>query len=227
MRGGEIRPVYGVGWTLNMEMFFYLIGFIAVKIDRKRCEWIVTAIIAAFVIARKIFKPTSAILMFWGSMNILDFLVGVWIYKLQELFLPRSKPLGKAGLLVVALLVSLLFTNTYVFGTEINAWTLRLLNGAVLLYSAYFYQDLKCSRFLVLLGDMSYSIYMTHFFVIGLACRVIMKDLTVTVAHTLIVICAVVIALACSWIVYQIFEVRLTPWLYKVFHVGKQRVESK
>lgn len=121
----------------------------------------------------------------------------------------------------MAALVLLLFTNTYVFGKEDNFWTLLLLSSMVLLYCVYFYRDLKCYSFLVLLGDMSYSIYMTHFFVIGVACRLIMKDSTVTIAHTLIVICAVFIALLCSWVVYQIFEVRLTPWLYRKFGVEK------
>jgi peptidoglycan/LPS O-acetylase OafA/YrhL len=68
----------------------------------------------------------------------------------------------------------------------------------------------------VAIGDMSYSVYLTHFLIIGVVCRVIIDNEVVSLFNTGLVLCAILMALAVSKIVYEIFEVRLAGKLKKI-----------
>ncbi|MDR1491167.1 MAG: acyltransferase [Planctomycetaceae bacterium] len=76
--GNEI--MVGVGWTLCYEMFFYLLFFIAFKINHKNRHIISTAFLTAIVLTGLIIKTTNGYLEFYTQPILLEFALGMWAY---------------------------------------------------------------------------------------------------------------------------------------------------
>lgn len=221
---GNIRPVYGLGWTLNLELYFYLIAFIAMKTSYKHRKVIISVILLVLFSLGKVLQFQSAILRFWTSQYLLCFVVGIWIYELSVKFAKTHVIFNdKITLALIIGILGILFFNGYIFGIENRFWVELFLNSVLLIVGLTAYRERNCNKLLVILGNMSYSIYMTHFFVIGFLCRVVMKDTNITLMSTLIVLLALVLAIISSWVAYQIFEVRLAPWLLQKMTSKKEQ----
>lgn len=218
-RLGHIFPIYSIGWTINLEMFFYAVFYISSKIDHKHRGAIVSVILAVLVCAGKIFQPQNVMLQFWTSLDLCSFLVGIGIYALEKSVdeIRMSVPISLIG---IFLSLVLLFSNSYILGSKSTIW--EIFWSGVILLCCLGIKDIRCNRFFVHLGDMSYSIYMTHFLVVGVICRLIMKSKEITVVNTILVVLCIVIAIACSEVMYQIFEVRIAKLLKGQFNGARR-----
>lgn len=208
---GRIYPVYSVGWTMNLEMFFYLLFFAAMKINHKHRGSIAVCMICFLSLTGMLLRPQSVVLKFWTQTRLINFAAGIGAYGIEK---KTGEPeIGRriclAGMGVV---LTLLFSGRYLVGEQFyhlwNVWW-----GSVLLFLSLPLKEMPVPGVLKRLGDMSYSIYMTHFLIIGSACRVLIDNTKLSARNTVLVIAAVAFVVPCSWIVYQIFEIRLVKWL--------------
>ena len=99
--GGIIQPLVRIGWTINCEMLFYLLFFIAFHISMKYRGLICSAFLAVLVGAVQICAPAisswqspiggilSPVLMFYGDPVMLEFIFGILAYYLLRFLYTR------------------------------------------------------------------------------------------------------------------------------------------
>ncbi|MDQ0066455.1 acyltransferase family protein [Chryseobacterium lathyri] len=154
-------PVLYVGWSLNFEMFFYLVFGVSLLFKKKRYYFIIAFFIFTYVLGL-LFTFKNAYLLMVTNFSNLFFVLGI----IFALLLDRvSIPKNKAILISVIGIVSFV---VYLFTPAINNHFLKLLVVALFVLSFLLFDytlRLKGNRFLVFLGDISYSLYLVHPFV--------------------------------------------------------------
>ncbi len=169
---GLAQPVLFVGWTLNYEMFFYAIFAVGLTLPRRAFGFaVVASFISLLVVFGCIARPEATVAGFYTRPIILEFVAGMCLGALGsaarvESVNQRRLVLGAclAGLLALAF-VPLAFPDVSHLLTQ-GLPSLLLVAGAIVLHNSGVTVG---GRWLLLLGDASYSIYLTHPFVTRLA----------------------------------------------------------
>jgi exopolysaccharide production protein ExoZ len=161
----DIFPVLVPGWTLTYEMFFYVIFALCLTLPSSRRLIALCASLVALVVLGAIVEPTSAIGITYTNPLLLEFLAGVLIGYLWK----RDRgPRGALALGCVALGVGGL-VHSGLAGTGEGA--ARVLYWGVpatliVLGTLGVRAFERSNAPLALVGDASYSIYLTHIFVL-------------------------------------------------------------
>jgi exopolysaccharide production protein ExoZ len=216
---GVTQPIYSLGWTLNYEMFFYVVFALFLPLRRP----LAVAGIAIALIGLSLFgllaRPTNAMLGFWSAPMILLFVAGMGIATLRLAGL-RLPLLLRLCLMAAAL--ALLASDP--FGlmrdplaieqgldfTRVAAWGVP----ATLLVAAAALGEPVAARepgssgawtLLVALGEASYALYLIHPFVFRpLREALIRLGLAPVIGPfpylALIVICAAIASLVVHWL---------------------------
>lgn len=188
----EHIPLLQVGWTLNYEMFFYALATVCLWL-RWRIPVLILGLFATFVVGQ----------IFGGVLSdsrVLEFVLGILVFEAT-----RRKWTLPAWLALLGALVGFAF----IIGAEIRdpsaAPFLRFgLPAALIVWSA-----ISLERFvvgwlataLVLLGDASYALYLTHSFVVEAFRRVAPAFLATTPGALTAVAAASMIGLMTYWLV--------------------------
>ena len=144
-------PVILQGWTLNFEMFFYATLAIALFLPRLAALCCVSALMAGIVLLR---------VPYYGSTIILEFVLGLWIgfaYCKQVCLSPAAR-IAVITLGAVAIVATVFLPpqdRLLTFGIP----AALIVAGAVLGTPI---PGTRVVRALVLLGDASYALYLTH-----------------------------------------------------------------
>jgi exopolysaccharide production protein ExoZ len=186
---GMMRPVLGVGWSLNFEMMFYGIFFFSILFSVGTRFFFITAtliILSSIHYTIETVSPTSANInpvYLITDYFLYYFLAGVLLAKLEERFNTSKywiKTTQNQSLALTALIII-----GYFFYTATHSIDLQLLEAMMLLCSvACIFSCMienqeneasssPASKILSLAGDASYSTYLTHGFVMGPAARLI------------------------------------------------------
>lgn len=197
---GKLEPLVAPGWTLNYEMFFYLVFGVALLMrDRARLV-VVTAVLAAFVAAGAAFSPTAPAFRFYTDSIVLEFafglLLGVAAQKSRLVPLPGIVALGIVGVTGLAVAGQADFTRAIAFGIP----------AALIVTAVVSYEPLRSTETLTparLLGDASYSIYIVHGMVLS-AVGAVASKLTLPPAAE--VVCGTLAALLAGIVVFQHIE---------------------
>ena len=164
---GRVEPLLNPGWTLNVEMVFYGVFALALLISRRYRMILVSFVFIAAVLAG-LADPDRASSPFFFLMSrawMLEFCTGMLI---GYFYLQRKPHLSKwtIGVLVVGgfglLLSSLLVSTEDPIPYVLPATFIMI---GVVAYEQRFGVALR--RFPMLLGDASYSIYLSHIFALG------------------------------------------------------------
>ncbi|KQT49887.1 hypothetical protein ASG47_05375 [Devosia sp. Leaf420] len=157
-----IYPILVPGWTLNYEMFFYAIFGAALFLPVTARLWAVGGLLILLSVFGAVTSPTNAALKFWTDSILIEFLFGMLIAALLSsgrLTLGRvpAWTLIIAGLVLVAIpgISTHGLSRTWFFGVP----AAMILIGAVSLDAI---GDIGRWRIPKLLGDASYSIYLSH-----------------------------------------------------------------
>lgn len=177
-------PVLGVGWTLNYEMYFYLFFGFSLGFGRWRWHvfgaWLLFTLFAIPLLSGRL--DTSADLMAWLSFDpardhhytvryldlvtnplILMFAAGVGIAALYH-FMPM--PAGARRLRWLALAAATGVALQYVFDWRVGhgIWEtgITLVPLMLVLCLADRQREFRVPRPLILLGNVSYSLYLFH-----------------------------------------------------------------
>ena len=151
---GALEPVVEPGWTLNYEMFFYLLFALSLLLAEKWRFWVLTALLSAMVVMSLI-VPVSGVIGFYTNPIMLEFLFGMAIAKFQ-----LKGPM---------LLIPLGFAAMYVFHPLIGSRVISLGLPAALIVMGAIGGEHKVRSYRVfdVLGDASYSIYIFHLLALG------------------------------------------------------------
>jgi exopolysaccharide production protein ExoZ len=164
---GLYQPILFVGWTVNYEMFFYIMLSIAVLINKRRAALLGGSLMLAIMAVCSLFTATSAIARFYADTVLLECILGLISYYCVKALSRRLTPAMKPALMVLAIGSLFLLPSIEEFGLMAHLpATLRygpasfvLICSACLL--ALLGADFKAGV-VVLLGDASYVMYLTH-----------------------------------------------------------------
>jgi exopolysaccharide production protein ExoZ len=175
---GLYQPILFVGWTVNCEMFFYMMLSLAVLIHRRRAALVGAAIMLSVMGFCSILSSESAIAKFYSNSVLLECLLGLLSYYCVRYATQWLTPAMKPALLTAAL-------GTMVLLPAIEEWQMFYHLPAVVRYGPLCFvlicsvcllaslgADIKPGA-IVLLGDASYVMYLTHPYVIQFLDRVI------------------------------------------------------
>jgi peptidoglycan/LPS O-acetylase OafA/YrhL len=160
---GWLQPTLPVGWTLNFEMLFYLVFAAAIAGGWSRIGFCLLVFLLMWAGAH--FFPQAVPLAFYGHTLLFEFIVGMLVAYIC-LNLPRIGP--PAGLLAVAAGVAFIVGMGWGFlADRLSTWGV----GAALLVLGTVWLEpwtarLRMAPRLAFLGDASYSIYLSHTFVV-------------------------------------------------------------
>jgi len=165
---GLLQPILGVGWTLNYEMYFYLL-FAAILVSGPRFAVLKLGVALATAFLVGLLLPPSAVGVFLSNPIVFEFLLGALVA--AGLTSKRFRPRYPAAWISAGVGLALLFALTPDALTP-NGW-----NGSRVLYYGApallifigflaFAPNMKWPHWIRLIGDASYSIYLVHILVI-------------------------------------------------------------
>lgn len=201
---GKIYPIYSVTWTLTLEMFFYVIFSICMQLSYKKRGELAICILVVLGVLGKIITFQNAIFIFWTNERLLEFAIGIVIYFAYKKGVCFS--IKKFSILYLVIEIIMLFSGKYVLGEYFTIiW--NMFWGSCLLITSLTYGYKKCNKFLVMLGNISYSMYMIHFLFIGLVVRILIDNHVYSITNTLLVVLTILAVIPVSYIVYKIMEI--------------------
>ncbi len=204
----KIFPIFIPGWTITYEMWFYiLIAVVGVFCKSSRKIMLVPALLVSLYLLSQLL-PKSAVGQFLGNSVYLTFAIGIFF----RLFETRRMPLWAAtisviGLFIVAFLIEGLEARLIIFGIP-----------ALLIFLIVFRLPIFSINGLAYVGKISFSLYLTHVFVINIVERIarpIYPDLSF--GMELMLVFAFVLSILVAACSYSLFENKLDRFLRSKF----------
>ncbi len=204
---GDMQPILANGWSLNYEMYFYLVFALFLILPAKYS-----------LIAMSIYFIGSVVTGFWGIGGIAESFYGRWIVLeflagaiigflyLKNIRLPSY--FFYIGLAFIALSVlALFFTNTLEsYGLSYSKPLVGFIAVAlmVLPQKAEF---VEMPRWSVLIGDSSYTLYLAHPFAIGAITQGILMLNWQDAVHPWVIFTVIfAVSIIGSYVAYKIIE---------------------
>lgn len=171
---GLTQPVAFVGWTLNYEMAFYVVFALALF---SRNPWIrlaaPTAVIVGAAVWGLVAHPQGTVLRFYTSPMIVEFVLGMWLARWFVAAGPAARNTGLAAAGLVAGFAVMLAAPWIWPGAE--RAVVYGLPALLIVFCALVLERngrTASAPWVQLIGNASYSIYLTHFFVTQAATKV-------------------------------------------------------
>ena len=221
---GAIRPILDVGWTLSFEMLFYVV-FASALFFLVEPLLLVGPIMVALAILSLVRATDWAAVTTLADPIVLEFVFGMLIGQLfqsrrpQRLFSPWMIAVGAAGLVCLTVLpIGGSWTRAAIWGLAAAA----ALAGGVF---AEPWLGRFLPRQLVTIGEASYSLYLTHGFVLPIVGLAFAKSgLTGDALGVALIAACLAASTLVALVVYRRIEVPVTAWLRSVAgHSGQTR----
>lgn len=219
--GGTLQPLVRVGWTVNCEIFFYLIFWLALKLNHRYRDCICGCILLLLIGLAQVLPMDFAPLTFYGDPVMADFLLGILCYHIAKgiykLHTTNKLPGFYAGFCLLLIVVCFIGLTAAQPGINILGFRRPLLWGipaAIIVLSAFTVGlFLKMPHLLVRLGDISFSLYLVHYYPVLLLDRIIFDFGSCTPFSMLGVALALIISVILALAGGTLIEKRLTTWL--------------
>lgn len=209
-----IWPILIQGWTLNYEMFFYLLFGIALVARRDIASYaLLGCVLIAFAAVGQLIPLSSPAAIFLSDGIVLEFFFGVIV---GVLYVQDRLPTGRvAGALFW--LSAIAFVLTFIFEPLVERviqWGIPATAMVIGMVGYERTQGMRYHRYILALGDASYSIYLSHTLTLGAIGWVWAQF---TVANPVIDVLAMLVMLSVSAVVgllsYAWFENPSRIWL--------------
>lgn len=210
-----LRPIVGLGHTLQMEMLFYLLFFIATRINKKY-RGVIAAALCGIVALTGVIFPTDFPPVHFFTANPYtwtSFIIGLAIYGAYVL-LQRKADLFESkrwiAIMTAALAAALAAAAV---ATGISVW-----------FDIFVFAFILCAGLLwhlcgkrtpgvfVKLGNMSFSYYLLHYYIVTLAARYLDIN-SFGVKNVILAILVSAAAWGASWVSWYVVENKLTGFL--------------
>jgi exopolysaccharide production protein ExoZ len=229
---GELKPVVEVGWTLNYEIFFYLIfSFFLAMAPMKRLLG-VTAVFTLAILIGCSFDFDTALPSVAFSPKTLEFVSGGWLaYCYIRGMRPPAWMLGLLALCLGILFTSFM-TSEYWRSFGQGLFGVRYWMALIILFMALFCRPFSNHQFgktSLLLGDASYSIYLFHSLALAVASGLWKRDILLppTWISPWLLWCGLVLVLGIYGVMIHLFIERpLLAWFKQRFTCGQARKQK-
>ena len=213
--GGELRPVLGQGWTLDYEVFFYVLFAISMLLPRRVGLAGLASVMIGLVLIGQFAHPANAALGVWTDTLLLEFLLGLAIGLLQE----AGASLGTRVAVAVA---TLGIVSAIAFGPAcaacggVQTWIDQGLPAALIVAACVLGPAWPITRgtsALAAIGDASYSLYLFHPFVIRVLRNLWLAVIPSTVPLGVELTLGCIAAVAAALVLHLWIEAPMTFWL--------------
>ena len=231
---GEVQPLHGVGWTLNYEMEFYLIFALCLCFSRRTGAVLMSSILIGLVMFRDALVAPFASsefwstgVAFWSEPILLYFLGGFWLGLLRA-WLDRHQgcPHMRMDVLMGVLISTLVGYELLLWNDQMPRW-LEAVFAVALVAALGLTSSIAASaptRALKLLGDASYSTYLTHGIFLGVLYKL---GGTTLLPPLLYLLLAFVGSSLAGLVTYKVIEkpmlVRMQAWLARPPRLAPQQ----
>jgi exopolysaccharide production protein ExoZ len=167
----NLEPLIGPGWTLNYEIFFYILFAGSLFFRRPLRGMVVIPVITALVIMGCLYRINNAIYLTYTDSLSLEFCFGIAIA--ASYLNPTKSGLHRPLALVVVILLAIAYMNTFLSNCYGNLAFRFLYIGApcalivTVAVGIEWLGRLPKLSIAGRIGDASYSLYLMHFFVLG------------------------------------------------------------
>lgn len=224
------NPILVVGWTLAFEWLFYIYFFLLIlaKIKNKTFSLLITILL--FVIIGALLNFNDFRLQFITNPIMLEFVLGVFIYHLYMSKIKITKWVGfiflALGVICYLLLIRFGYGDVWYYKKIITGdsslskfffWGLPssfIVAGSVLLEKNGHLINLWSNRWMALIGNASYSIYLIHFSAL-LLFRIFYRQNPNFHPSDLMIWIQLIIAVAISIVYYKLVEKPLLNYFQK------------
>jgi exopolysaccharide production protein ExoZ len=161
---GTYFPILFLGWSLNYEMYFYVLIAAALWISKRYAPLIASGAMIAILLTLQVLQPGGA-MMFYGHPIILLFVIGILLYYAFQAIPSEQILANKWTLIITGIAAALVMIITAI---NLIEWRNALIVGftsSVLVFCAVLLDKANVSfrwPFLMLLGDASYAMYLVH-----------------------------------------------------------------
>lgn len=202
-----IRPILAQGWTLNYEMLFYVIATLALFWAPARRKKVILICLSLLHLTAIIIPSETVFDRFLSNSIILEFALGMWLceyyLKHRSLKTPLSFALILLGLIWLTF-VSYLFPDPTNYRFLTRGVPSGFIAAGVLMLPYLQREGGSCMRTISLLGDSSYSLYLSHpFILVTLGYMFGLLEITNLVFYTFTSILACLIASILSYILLE------------------------
>ena len=207
---GFIQPIYSLGWTLNYEMFFYVVFAAAISQTRTRALVLVGVAIGCLIAVHPLIPTGATTLIFWTDPIMAEFLFGVAIGALATTGFKLPDWLRAiASLLAIGALIA-----GHIEGGGVSEPLGVGAPVAILVGTAVFGRPIPMRAPLLLIGEASYALYLVHPFAMrGVALVWRALHLTGPAAAACYVAASLVLALVSAVAAHLWFERPVSAWL--------------
>ena len=214
-------PVVVPGWTLDYEMFFYAIVAVSLTASLRWRPLIIAAVLIGLALLH-LPVPPATLAAFYTDPILLEFILGIAI---GLLFTNKHAIDSRWAYVLIAVAVVLFgamgpLEND---GNRFLCWGLPL---ALLVYAFINAPPLLPRRAFRVLGDASYSIYLTQFCTIAPAAGVLNSILHSPVQKGMATLALVAVAVGGGMAIYYIAERPMTEWARRIGQGGDRPVTS-
>lgn len=214
---GLVQPLYGLGWTLNYEMFFYALFALALGRSRRAAVLGLAAVLAALVAIGRALGPLPEPLRFWTDPIILEFVYGMGLGLIHAEGV-RLGPVPRALLSIAALaMLVAVATRHGELATAFRALAYGIPAAMLVAALAFGRGDGaggRLARAGTAVGDASYALYLIHPFVIRAGREIVWRaGLAGLIGPWTFVLLSLSGAVLASVAVYRLFERPATAWL--------------
>lgn len=220
---GILQPLLRIGWTVNCEMFFYLLFGISSRISHRYRGLICSGTLAGLVLLCCLLPVNWAPLTFYGDPVMLDFILGILCYyavrELYRLYTMNKLP-GMVSyiclFLALALFAYLILTKHHinVLGfRRLLYWSLPAFAIVLAAFTAGFF--LTMPTWSVKLGDISFSLYLIHYYPILLIDRKICDFSQANTTSVIVAVLSILLVILLAYASWYLIERKFTGWLKK------------
>ncbi|MDP9526173.1 acyltransferase family protein [Pseudomonas protegens] len=218
----ETSPIFviAVAWTLSYEILFYLIFAACLLLKRRNGLITIVCALSIWALTGVLTKPINPVADMILSTLPIEFIAGVLLCAYYKSALPPlpKKTTNLTAILIIAVAISLFGAAQYqIQGTPLgdNKRALYYITPALLIFALLFTiklpSNLWINRTINLVGDASYSIYLTHLLTIGAIKFIAARSGAIDNIHIyILVVTSCIICTAAGIAAHKVIEIPAT-----------------
>jgi exopolysaccharide production protein ExoZ len=210
----DLQPILGPGWTLNYEMFFYVLFAASLFLNSKAKGLLVLPVIGAMIMVGQFARVNEPAFMTYTNPIMLEFCLGIVV---ATAFAVTNDIRWPAALMLI-FGAAAAYAYTFWSGTYGNDAARPFLVGipcamvVTMFVAVERYGRLPRCALLSTLGDASYSLYLIQVFALGFGVRIwrYVGHFDSILSNVLFITFVIVLSCASSVVIYKYVELKIS-----------------